>query len=330
MNIRYLSLVLLFLSAGTTICSKQTTNTSEPESEACEQAPTSWKEIGIYRPDKQVYTGKSDIIGFGLNFFYDNAYVYLPEDEIHAARVKLSSGKLKKKTVKFDDTMFNPEVKIPTVWHRAKNGPQYDDCGSFVVAVEFNSNDIDKSVKITQNDSPIASFVCEKPSQLVLNDNCFACAGSSKKREAIIIDAKTDEYITITDNLKPLESPDVAPTVQYNNGLVFIQWPQTIYCVDHATGKYATYNSAHTIKTMQVSPDNKYVVICEEEPVKKSDTDFKLVYQLFAIGNSKPVEPTSIEAQPEQTQTVVEQPKKKKTGLAVLFGFCANIGKKKK
>lgn len=316
MNIKFLTLVLLITSTGLTVCSK---NSDEQSAESCEQMPKTWRKIGYYSPDQRIYSSKTDVIGF--NFFYDTAYLYLPKNQDSAVRVKLLSGKLKKQPLTFNENMLQPEAKTPTVWYPAKNGPQFDDCGAYTIAVNWHENGMDRTVKVSQNDTNIASFVCTDSSQIVLNDHCFACAGNGKKRTAIIINAETNEYITISDDLKEGESTERHPVVHYNNGLVFIQWPETIYCVDIKTGKQVVYSAAHTIETMQPSADNHYMVVCEQIPTKKDETaSFTLLYQLFDLsGNRDTIKPTE---QPKQ-----QEPKKKQC-IAKIFSFLT-LNKKK-
>lgn len=316
MNIKYL-LLLALITSGSIFSANNKLGV-----EGCE--PKTWRKIGSYSPDKRIYTDKTDVIGF--NFFCDTAYLYLPKDQTTAVRVKLASGKLKAKQLTFTEDMVQPEAKSPNVWYPAKNGAQTDDCGDYTIAVNWHENGMDRTIKVSsQNDTNIASFVCSDSKQLILNDHCFVCAGNGKKRTAIIIDAQTNKYVTINSDRKTGESTEIHPIVYYNNGLVFIQWPNSIYCVDVATRNYTIYNSAHTIETLQPSTDNHYMVVCERIPAKKGETtSFILNYQLFDLLN-KPN--ASIPA-----PTIIEQPKKeqakKKQSISNIFSFF-KLNKKK-
>lgn len=222
-----------------------------------------------------------------VNFFaeYDKKILVLPQNNHRkVARICLddkNDGNFISTNQEGDDTLLLPKPKKPFLWKLGANdAPRTIAVGPFTITASSNSSKVDeRSITVKKGATTIATLTCNNPSQVILNEDCFVCVPAipqeiddNEARSAIIINFKTGQYYRFSGEWPygRLDTIAITPTFEahtyYSNGTVFIQWAKKIDCFELDSEIHKVYDSGCHINGMQISPDGKYLVICDEQP----------------------------------------------------------------
>ncbi len=247
-----------------------------------------------------------------VNFFaeYNKKILVLPQNNHRKiARICLdgkNDGNFISTNEEGNDTLLLTKPKKPFLWRLGKNNtPKTVSIGAFTITASPTNVD-QRLITVKKGAETLATLTCNRPSQILLNEDCFVCAPTIREekdeeaRSAIIVNFKTGRHYRFVGEWTPKSQWSIGlekkfgssffrPTVYYAQGTVFIRWGENkIDCFNLTAEVHKVYDSGLKIMALQVSPDGKYLVICEKQPgafsIKNPLSDkYTLRYQVYQL-----------------------------------------------
>lgn len=257
-----------------------------------------------------------------VNFFAQKGYFLLPTDNtLNVARIK-KNGEIENHIMSANDKMLLTPKPNP-FWLYGNQNKKTASVRAFTIEIAKTDTDKQRVTITKQYDNKnkkqqsIDLLLCTDISQFTIDPDCLICASSEsadKQSKAIIIDFKRGNHYKILQK-QYLSSPKV----YHNGGLAFIQWEDTINCLDLSSGMFATYKTNNTIKTSQVSQKNRSLIIGELlKTENKNDDTNKFIYTIYRIKKNQKLplkyylkNKSNIENKFKKKQAIKNQPKKK-------------------